>query len=111
MSEKIDFEKSLEELAKLYLDLDVSEYSNKEIKENEQTSLFDELPSKEAEFNFLYAMYSYAIAKLEPKLTEELQKINILRFVYVLPFMHISPRNGLTIRSCNYLRLHIHTHV
>ena len=70
---------SLEELARLYLNIEVTEYTGEEnIEAEEQTSLFDEIPeeNQDKKINFLYAMYSYVIANLESKLTEELQKIN-----------------------------------
>ena len=70
---------SLEELARLYLNIEVTEYTGEEnIEAEEQTSLFDEIPeeNQDKKINFLYTMYSYVIANLESKLTEELQKIN-----------------------------------
>ena len=69
---------SLEELAKLYLDMEIREYvSSEETSKEIQTSLFDEITEKEnAETNFISAMYSYVIFELESKLTEELKKIN-----------------------------------
>lgn len=67
---------SIEELARQYLELDISEYFANEPKE-EQTSLFDE--PQEENVDFSKGIYAYAISALEPKLTKELENINCLK--------------------------------
>lgn len=67
---------SIEELARLYLDIDFSSYSSNDAEEK-QTSLFDN-PKEEEKNDSSSAMYANAIFKLEPVLTEELTKINSL---------------------------------
>ena len=66
---------SLAELARQYLDLDITEYNKKEVKE-EQTSLFDEPQEEKTDVDI--GINAYIISKLEPILTSELEKINSL---------------------------------
>lgn len=66
---------SLAELARQYLDLDITEYNKKEVKE-EQTSLFDEPQEEKSDIDT--GINAYIILKLEPILTSELEKINSL---------------------------------
>ena len=69
---------SLEEIARQYLELDITEYSGIEEKEEVQTSLFDMAEdSKEDEkdkANFQSAIKAYVIGKAKDKLVEELKK-------------------------------------
>lgn len=72
---------SLEEIAKQYLEIDISEYSEIDEPKEEQTSLFD-APEKEKEeeskANYKYALYAYVIGISRDKLIDELQKIESL---------------------------------
>ena len=64
------------DLAMQYLDLDISSYGKKdEMKDEEQTSLFEEKPEDSLP-NEKYAVEVYAIGKLRDVLTEELKKID-----------------------------------
>ena len=68
---------SLEEIARQYLDLDITEYSAEDDKKEVQTSLFDMAePSQEEEenANFKSAINAYVIGKCKEKLVEELIK-------------------------------------
>ena len=65
---------SIEELARLYLELDITEYLSKYEKE-EQTSLFENIEDKKQD-DFSVAINAYAISKLEPILTKELKNID-----------------------------------
>lgn len=69
---------SLEEIARLYLDLDITEYSGEEEKKEVQTSLFDMADSsneeEEEKANFKSAIKAYVIGKSKDKLVEELAK-------------------------------------
>lgn len=67
---------SLEEIARQYLELDITEYSGEEEKKEVQTSLFDmvEEPKEESKNNYKYAVYAYVIGKSQEKLIEELKK-------------------------------------
>ncbi len=67
---------SIEEIARQYLNLDITEYS-KDNNSQVQTSLFDE-ESKEENSNYKYAVYAFVIGKSKEKLKEELSKINSL---------------------------------
>ncbi len=71
---------SVEEIARQYMDLDITEYSNTE-KKDIQTSLFDTLPENsrgEDSSDYKYAIYAFVIGKTREKLLEELSKINSL---------------------------------
>ena len=63
---------SISELARQYLDLDITEYKNQEEKE-EQTSLFDE--PKEEKNDLDVGINAYIIYKLEPVLTNRLFEV------------------------------------
>ena len=69
---------SLEEIARLYLDLDITEYSGEEEKKEVQTSLFDMADfsneEEEEKANFKSAIKAYVIGKSKDKLVEELTK-------------------------------------
>ncbi len=70
---------SLEELSKLYLDIEIERYFEKDKKDsNEQTSLFDTLVEEEQPKgpNFKFAVYSAIIGKLKSVLLNKLEKIN-----------------------------------
>ena len=69
---------SLEELARLYLDIELDEYyNNQEKPKEEQTSLFDLLEEeKNEETNPKFASYCYAIGALEEILIKKLKEIN-----------------------------------
>ena len=65
---------SVEEIARQYLDLDVSEYSIED-KNEVQTSLFDMAEEeKEETSNYKFAIYAYVIGKSRNILIEELKK-------------------------------------
>jgi len=67
---------SIEDIARVYLEMEIEDLIPKEDKEV-QTSLFDDNsePSK-PEINGKYAIYSYVIGASKDKLVEELKKIN-----------------------------------
>lgn len=68
---------SIEEIARQYLNLDITEYSGEEDKKDIQTSLFDmENIEKETEekANYKSAIKAFVIGKSKEKLIEELQK-------------------------------------
>ena len=69
---------SVEDLARQYLDLIISDYNTKEESSNEQTSLFDD-NIEEQDFkekpNYKYAIYAYIIGIIKEKLIEELNKV------------------------------------
>ncbi len=67
---------SIEEIARQYLNLDITEYFN-DNNSQVQTSLFDE-EQKEENSNYKYAVYAFVIGKAKEKLKEELSKINSL---------------------------------
>ena len=67
---------SIEEIARQYLNLDITEYSN-DNNSQVQTSLFDDEP-KEENSNYKYAVYAFIIGKSKEKLKEKLSKINSL---------------------------------
>ena len=69
---------SIEELARLYLDIDLNEYyNNKAEPKEEQTSLFDSIEGeKEDEQNLQFASYCYAIGALEEILIKKLKELN-----------------------------------
>lgn len=72
---------SLEEIAKQYLEIDISEYSGMQEPQEEQTSLFDASEEKEEntiKANYKYALYAYVIGASREKLIEELTKISSL---------------------------------
>ncbi len=71
---------SLEEIAKQYLEIDISEYANKNEPKEEQTSLFDTVDEKEEneKANYTYALYAYVVGASKEKLIEELTKIESL---------------------------------
>ena len=70
---------SLEEIARQYLELDITEYSGEEEKKEVQTSLFD-IPEEDSyeeekdKANFQSAIKAYVIGKAKDKLVEELKK-------------------------------------
>lgn len=67
---------SIEELSRLYLELDLTEYFAKtEDNTQHQTSLFDEV-EVEKETDFISNAYCYAIAALEEILIQKLKEIN-----------------------------------
>ena len=71
---------SLEEIARQYLDLDITEYIKTEEKE-EQTSLFDMMPEEkveESKADYKNALYAYVIGKSKDKIIEELKNIGSL---------------------------------
>ncbi len=69
---------SLEEIARQYLDLDITEYSGEEEKSEVQTSLFDMTEESDEDekdkANFQSAIKAYVIGKAKDKLVEELKK-------------------------------------
>ena len=69
---------SLEEIARQYLELDITEYALEDEKKEVQTSLFDTVDSNEEEnndkSNYKYALYAYVIGKTKKVLEEELKK-------------------------------------
>ena len=68
---------SLEEISRLYLDLDLSEYgSGSDETQEEQTSLFDEIKDEEIDVNFISRAYCYVIGNLEDILVKKLNEIN-----------------------------------
>ena len=73
---------SIEDLARHYLELDITECTNSEDTKDVQTSLFDEasieekVPSGSPEYK--YIVYSYVIGCIKDKLKEELKKIDSL---------------------------------
>lgn len=73
---------SLEEIARQYLEIDITEYANNEDdKKDVQTSLFDmadEQEVEEAKTNYKYALYAYVIGEAKQKLIDELAKIESL---------------------------------
>ena len=72
---------SLEEIARQYLDLDITEYIKTEEKE-EQTSLFDMIPEEnveESKADYKNALYAYVIGKSKDKIIEELKNIGSLK--------------------------------
>lgn len=69
---------SVEEIARQYLELDITEYSAEEKKEV-QTSLFDMATEEEKEgANYKFAIYAYVLGKTREKLLDELSKIESL---------------------------------
>ena len=71
---------SLEEISRQFLDLDITEYSTHEEKE-EQTSLFDMLdqaPKEEKKADYKNALYAYVIGSSKDKIIEELKNIGSL---------------------------------
>lgn len=69
---------SLEEIAKQYLELDISEYAGAEESKEEQTSLFDTEQEENSKANYKYAICSYIIGKTKDILISELEKIESL---------------------------------
>ncbi len=69
---------SLEEIAKQYLELDISEYVGTEESKEEQTSLFDMIQEDTSKANYKYALYSYVIGKTKDIMINELEKIESL---------------------------------
>lgn len=73
---------TLEDISRLYLDLELVEYNQVEEKE-EQTSLFDmaieDSSESQAKANFTNALYAYVIGKSKDVLVSELQKIGSLK--------------------------------
>ncbi len=73
---------TLEDISRLYLDLELVEYNQVEEKE-EQTSLFDmtieDSTESQAKANFTNALYAYVIGKSKDVLVSELQKIGSLK--------------------------------
>lgn len=72
---------SVEEIAKHYLEIDISEYSEGDELKEEQTSLFD-APAEEkvntSKANYKYALYAYVIGASKDKLIEKLKEIESL---------------------------------
>ena len=73
---------SLEEIARQYLEIDITEYANNEDDKKEvQTSLFDMADEQEVDeekTNYKYALYAYVIGESKQKLIDELAKIESL---------------------------------
>lgn len=72
---------TLEEIAKQYLEIDITEYSNSDEPKEEQTSLFDNVQENEentSKANYKYAIYAYVIGASKDKLIEELNKTESL---------------------------------
>ena len=71
---------SLEEIARQYLEIDISEYDKAEEPKAEQTSLFDteEENEKNLKANYKYALYAYVIGASKESLIENLAKIESL---------------------------------
>lgn len=71
---------SLEEIARQYLEIDISEYDKAEEPKAEQTSLFDteEENEKNLKANYKYALYAYVIGVSKESLIENLTKIESL---------------------------------
>ena len=71
---------SLEDLAKQYLELDISELNEKEDDENHQTSLFEtqEEPKDTEKASYKFAVYAYVIGNIKEKLINELKNIESL---------------------------------
>lgn len=69
---------SIQDIAKQYLNIDISDYEEKQEKAEVQTSLFDEVTSSEnnEKENYTYALYAYVIGKSREIILSELQKIN-----------------------------------
>ena len=69
---------SLEEIARQYLELDITEYSGEEEKNEVQTSLFDMAEESEEDekdkANFQSAIKAYVVGKVKDRLVEELKK-------------------------------------
>ena len=69
---------SIEEIARQYLELDITEYSGEEEKKEVQTSLFDmadeSVEDEKEKANFKSAIKAYVIGKAKDKLVEELKK-------------------------------------
>lgn len=68
---------SIEELARQYLEIDISDYI-KEEQEEHQTSLFDIVEENISKANYMCALYAYVIGKTKQKLIDELIKIESL---------------------------------
>lgn len=69
---------SIQEIARQYLELDITEYSREEQKQV-QTSLFDiENNVEENKSNYKYGIYVYVIGKTKEKLLNKLKEINSL---------------------------------
>lgn len=66
---------SIQDIARQYLDIDISEYEEKQEKSEVQTSLFDEVQEVE-KANFTCALNAYVIGKSKQVLLSELEKIN-----------------------------------
>ncbi len=72
---------SVEDLAKQYLELDISELSEKEENENHQTSLFEiqaEEQNDSEKASYKFAVYAYVIGNIKEKLINELKDIESL---------------------------------
>ena len=70
---------SLEELSRLYLDIEIDNYlKDEKIDSNEQTSLFDIVEQQEEDKGpeYKFAVYAAVIGKLKPVLLEKLKEIN-----------------------------------
>lgn len=68
---------SIEEIARQYLELDITEYALEDEKKEVQTSLFDAVDSEEEsnnKSNYKCALYAYVIGKTKNILEEELKK-------------------------------------
>lgn len=68
---------SIEELARQYLEIDISDYIKQE-PEEQQTSLFDTIEESAPKANYICALYAYVIGKTKQKLINDLVKIESL---------------------------------
>lgn len=72
---------SVEDLAKQYLELDISELNEKEDDENHQTSLFETQAEEQIDIekaSYKFAVYAYVIGNIKEKLINELKNIESL---------------------------------
>lgn len=71
---------SVQDIARQYLDIDISDYEEKQEKTEVQTSLFDEMQDTEAQekANYTCALNAYVIGKTRELILTELEKINSL---------------------------------
>ncbi len=68
---------SIEELARQYLEIDISDYIKQE-PEEQQTSLFDTIEESTPKANYTCALYAYVIGKTKQRLIDDLVKIESL---------------------------------
>ena len=70
---------SVQDIARQYLNIDISDYEEKQEKSEIQTSLFDEvLDENKQKENYTFALYAYVIGKSRENILIELEKINSL---------------------------------